>query len=229
MRIQITYSAIARPQGRGKIERLFGVINTELLPKLPGQLISGKSVSPPKLSVTKLDAAVGEWIIGTYNHRLHSETGTSPVSSWCGQGWLPNMPGSLNDLDLLLVMVAKPRIVRRDGVHFQGLRFMSPILAPYVGETVTIRYDPRDFGEIQVFHNNRFLCRDVSPDRAHEIVTLKDIQMARSAHRRALRTRIKERVGAVSEYLPESTKLRRATAKPAIKRHNTLRTYEEDD
>ena len=49
------------------------------------------------------------------------------------------MPESLETLDELLVMVAKPRVVRRDGVHFQGLRLMSPTLAPYVGETVTVR------------------------------------------------------------------------------------------
>jgi len=98
------YSTIARLQGRGKIERLFGTINTELLPELPGQLVNGNPVSLPQLSMTELDAAVGEWIIGTYNHRLHSETGSSPVSSWCGQGWLPNMPNSLEDLDLLLVL-----------------------------------------------------------------------------------------------------------------------------
>lgn len=53
------------------------------------------------------------------------------------------MPDSLEDLDQLLVMVAKPRMVRRDGIHFQGLCFMSSTLALYVGENVTVRYDPR--------------------------------------------------------------------------------------
>jgi putative transposase len=38
------------------------------------------------------------------------------------------------------------RKVRRDGIHFQGLRYLSLILAASVGEDVTIRYDPRDMG-----------------------------------------------------------------------------------
>lgn len=39
LRFQLVYSTVARPQGRGKIERLFRTINTELLPELPGHLI----------------------------------------------------------------------------------------------------------------------------------------------------------------------------------------------
>ncbi|WP_299794271.1 Mu transposase C-terminal domain-containing protein [uncultured Marivita sp.] len=229
LRFQIIYSAVARPQGRGKIERFFGTVNTEILPDLPGCLAQGKPAIPPKLSLTELDTAIGAWIISTYNARIHSETGATPISCWCGKGWLPQMPESLEDLDLLLVMVAKPRTVRRDGVHFQGLRFMSPILAPYVGEAVTIRYDPRDIAEIRVFHKNRFLCRAISSEHAHETVTLKDIQTARSAHRRALRSQINERVSAVAEFLPDRQKRPQSSAEPAPARKTKLRTYQTDD
>ncbi|MGV9748239.1 Mu transposase C-terminal domain-containing protein [Rhodococcus zopfii] len=53
------------------------------------------------------------------------------------------MPDSLEHLDLLLVTVAAPRVVHRDGIHFQGLRYLHTTLAAYVRESVTIRYDPR--------------------------------------------------------------------------------------
>jgi len=52
----------------------------------------------------------------------------------------PTVAASLDDLDLLLVMVAKPRMVHRDGIHFQGLRYLAPALAAYIREPVTIRY-----------------------------------------------------------------------------------------
>jgi putative transposase len=229
LRFQIIYSAVARPQGRGKIERFFGTVNTEVLSDLPGCLAHGKPAIRPKLSLTELDAAIGAWIIGTYNTRVHREIGITPISCWCGKGWLPQMPDSFEDLDLLLVMVAKPRTVRRDGVYFQGLRFMSPILAPYVGEAVTIRYDPRDLGEIRVFYKNRFLCRAISFEHAHETVTLKDIQTARSAHRRALRGQISERTRTVAEFLPDGKKRPQSSAKPTPVRKPKLRTYETDD
>ncbi|WP_409076763.1 Mu transposase C-terminal domain-containing protein [Paraburkholderia sp. BL23I1N1] len=31
-------------------------------------------------------------------------------------------------------MVAWPRVVRRDGIHFEELSFLDPTLAAYVGE-----------------------------------------------------------------------------------------------
>ena len=229
LRITLIHSAVARPQGRGKIERFFGTLNSELLPELPGHLTGGKPTTHPKLSLLELDTAIGSWITGTYNARPHSETGQPPLTSWCADGWLPQMPDSLEDLDLLLVMVAQPRLVRRDGVPFQGLRFMSPILAPYVGESVTIRYDPRDLGEIRVFHKNRFLCRAISPEHAHEAITLKDIQTARAAQRRALRQKINERISSVAECLLDGSPRRKTAPEVRPRRALKLRTYREDD
>lgn len=113
------------------------------------------------------------------------------------------MPESLEALDLLLVMVVQSRLVRRDGIRFQGLRYTDPTLAAYVGESVAIRYDPRDITEIRVFHHNRFLCRAVSADNAHRTISLKDIQQARVARRKALRAEIAVRTRQLIEFLPD--------------------------
>jgi len=164
LHFQIVYSAVGRPQGRGKIERLFGTLNTELLPELPGHIRCGKPTTPPKLSLTELDVRIGSYIVGTYNERVHSEIGAPPHRVWVGNGWLPRMPDSLEELDMLLIMVAKNRVVHRDGIHFQGLRYIDTTLAVYVGEPVTIRYDPRDLAEIRVFHRDRFLCRAINQE-----------------------------------------------------------------
>lgn len=51
------------------------------------------------------------------------------------------MPDTLEELDGLLLTVPKNRVVQRDGIHFQGQRYLSPTLAPFVGRTITIRYD----------------------------------------------------------------------------------------
>ena len=74
----------------------------------------------------------------------------------------------------------------------------------YVGESVTIGYDPRDITEIRVFHRNRFLCRAVSPDHANQAISLKDIEYARAARRRALRDDISTRRRAVTDFLRSS-------------------------
>ena len=120
LHIRLIHSAVARPQGRGKVERIFGTVNTELLAGLPGYIAEGHPWPTPKLSLAELDAALEEFVI-TYNDRTHSELGTSPRAAWIADGWLPRMPESLEDLDGLLLTVAQTRVVRRDGIHFQGL------------------------------------------------------------------------------------------------------------
>jgi hypothetical protein len=57
------------------------------------------------------------------------------------------MAESLEHLDLLLLTVAKMRKVQPDGVRFQGMRYIDPTLAAYVGEGVVLRYDPRDLAD----------------------------------------------------------------------------------
>jgi len=138
------------------------------------------------------------------------------------------MPDSLDDLDLLLLTVAKARTVRRDGIRFQGLRYIDPTLAAYVGEAVTIRYDPRDLSEIRVFHQNHFLCRAVSPEHAGRTITLKDIETARTAYRRSLRAQIRERVARVADFLPAAESAPVQTPSPPAKK-SKLRTYLEGD
>ena len=52
---------------------------------------------------------------------------------------------------------------------------------------MTIRYDPRDMGEIQVFYSDRFLCRAISAELAGETAPLRDIVRVRNSRRRELR------------------------------------------
>lgn len=144
-----------------------------------------------------------------------------PGGAMVGFQTCPRVSGAL---DLLLLTVAKARLVRRDGIHFQGLRYMDPTLAAFVGEHVTIRYDPRYMAEIRVFHRNRFLCRAVSPDHAGRTISLKDIQQDRTARRRALRQEIKGRTGSVTDHLSDADHEPRP--KPSAK--SKLLLYKED-
>jgi hypothetical protein len=94
------------------------------------------------LTLAELDAALKDYLIEDYNRQPHSATGIAPHDRWNGKGFLPRMPESLEQLDLLLLTVVKPRRVQQDGVRFQCFRYIDPVLAAYVGESVTIRYDP---------------------------------------------------------------------------------------
>ncbi len=65
LRFRLVYSAVARPQGRGKIERLFGTLNAELLPELPGHLVHGKPTTAPTLTLPELDRTMTGYITNT--------------------------------------------------------------------------------------------------------------------------------------------------------------------
>lgn len=186
LKIRLTHSLPGRPRGRGKIERLFRTINDMFLPDLPGHLIQGKPLSAPALSLDELRARFEAFVCGVYHPRSHGSTGEAPVARWQKGGFLPAMPDSLDQLDMLLVHVPKPRKVLRDGIRLLGRRYVEPTLAAFVGEKVTVLYDPRDLTEVHVYHEGRFVCRALSPEHL-AAPSLRDIQRARrDAKRRDL-------------------------------------------
>ena len=172
-------SMVGRPQGRGKIERFFETVNEYLLPDLPGYIHHGKQTSSPKLSITQLDEIIQRFILNEYHRQRHSEINEAPLQKWASNCFLPQLPDSIEDLDLLLMTVDKTRRVQRDGVRFQGFRYVSTVLAGFVGETITVRFDPRDLAEIKIYFDEKFLCTGICQDIAETVISLKDIQKAR--------------------------------------------------
>jgi putative transposase len=188
LKIRLVFSIPGKPRGRGRIERFFSTVNEMFLCELGGYAPAGGAVrGKPTLTLAEFDAGFRAFLLDVYHRRENAETKMPPVERWEAKGFLPRMPDSLEHLDLLLIQVAKSRQVRVDGIHFQNLRYISTTLAAYVGETVTLRIDPRDMAEIRVFHNERFLCRAVCAELAGATVPLRDILRARNRRRRELR------------------------------------------
>lgn len=198
LKIQLIFSNLGEPRGRGKIERFFRTLNQMLLSRLSGY--AGCQNPIAKLTLAELDKLISSFI-EEYNQRLHPEIQKTPKARWEEQGFLPRMPESLEQLDLLLMESAKSRCVQRDGIRFQGLRYIDPILAEYVGESVIIRYNPSDITSIRVFYKNQYLCQPVCQTLDQQSVSLKEIQTARNEHRRNLKKQIAERLSIVDSVL----------------------------
>jgi putative transposase len=202
LKIRLVFSIPGHPRGRGRIERFFSSINQLCLSALPGYAPPGSGPrGPSSLTLPDLDARLLEFFLNEYHQRPHSATGVPPRDRWENGGFLPQMPSSLERLDLLLLTVAKSRRVHADGIRFQGLRYVDPVLAAYVGETVTLRYDPRDVAEVRLFHEGKFLCRAICPELAGETISLRDILRARGQRRRDLRATIQNRHETVEALL----------------------------
>jgi len=99
----------------------------------------------------------------------------------------------------LLLRVARLRKVARDGIRFKGKRYTAPTLAGFIGEQIALLYDPRDLGEVHVYHEGKFICRAFTSEHP-EAPGLRDIQNAR----RAVRKEHREEAGTTSK--PERPK-----------------------
>jgi putative transposase len=228
LKMVLVFSAAGRPRGRGRIERFFQTINQLFLAGLPGYTPRGTPKPTPTLTLAELDGRLQSFLLDDYHQRVHGETGMAPQARWEAGGFLPQLPESLEQLDLLLLTVAKPRQVQQDGIHFQGLRYLDLTLAAYVGEPVVIRYDPKDLAEIRVYYQDRFLCRAVCQELAGATIGLKEIVQARTARRRQVRDGLTERTTLVDTLLasqPTEMAVPPPAAPPAVPR---LKRYAND-
>jgi putative transposase len=128
----LVFSTAGQPRGRGRIERFFATVNQLFLCTLPGYAPEGTPRPAATLTLAELDARLHRFLVEDYHQRIHGETGLAPQARWEAGGFLPRLPESPEQLDLLLLTVAKPRRVHQDGIHFQGLRYVDLTLAAYV-------------------------------------------------------------------------------------------------
>lgn len=225
LKIRLIFSQPGRPRGRGRIERFFSTLNQRVLPTLPGYLAPGGSKTEPALSLPALDEQIRRFILQDYHHAPHGGTGMAPIMRWQHGGFLPQIPDSLEQLDGLLLRVARSRQVHRDGVRLHGLRYIDPSLAAYVGEAVTVRYDPADMTEIRIYHDHHFLCRAISPELAGETITLNDIVQARRERQRDLRRTIRDRRSLVDALLGQRRQTSSAPTTPPAKAASPLSSH----
>ena len=189
LKINLMFSKVGVPRGRGKIERFFQTVNQTFLEQLPGY-INNNDTPSNLINFHNFEEKLRYFLIEDYNQKEHSTIHTTTISHWNSNHFFPNMPSSLEQLDLLLLEIPKSRKVHSDGIHFQGFRYSNTNLEAYVGEYVLIRYNPNDMAEIRVFYRDEFLCTAICPEIADYSIDIKDIQHARSQRRKHLKQNI---------------------------------------
>jgi putative transposase len=199
--MELIFSQVSIPRGRGKIERFFRSVDQLLLQDLPGYAPKGSTGVKATLTLAAFEQRFRTWLLENYHTRVHEETRCQPAERWEAGGFVPRMPKSLEQLDLLLLTVAKTRRVQQDGIRFQGYRYLDPTLAGYVKEDVVIRYDPTDLAEIRVFYHDRFLCRAVCQELAGSTVSLKEIEKARAERRKQVKAGLSTREALIEQFV----------------------------
>lgn len=202
LKFELLQTLPQKPKGKGKVERFFETVDQLFLTGQPGYAPKGSSKIEPILNVEELDNRFCTWLIEEYQTRIHSETGLPPKVRWESSLFIPRLPESKEDLDILLLTVAKPRMVQRDGIRFQGLRYFDVALAGHIGEEVTIRYDPRDLSQILVYANDALLCRAACFELTDTKPSLKEIVRARNNRRREVKEVLSDLLGAADRHVP---------------------------
>ncbi len=127
--MELIFSQVSFPRGRGKIERFFRSVDQLLLQDTPGYAPKGSTGVKAQLSLPAFEQRFRTWLLEDYHHRIHDETKSKPAERWEAGGFVPRTLKSLEQLDLLLLTVAKTRRVQQDGIRFQGYRYTDPTLA----------------------------------------------------------------------------------------------------
>jgi hypothetical protein len=89
--------------------------NQMFLCTLPGYIDASAMRGTPSLTLSDLDQRF-RLFLRDYHARPHGETRQPPQERWGQGGFLPRIPDSLEQLDLLLLTVAKTRTVQPDAV-----------------------------------------------------------------------------------------------------------------
>ncbi|MBE9224011.1 transposase [Phormidium sp. LEGE 05292] len=149
----------ARPSQGGIVERVFKTINTEVLQMLPGYTGSNVKERPENaeniacLTLKDLEKILVGFFCVTYNHGNYpKEKGVTRFDRWL-RGMGGNLPTPIDESELDICLRKEDcRLVHTHGsVYFENLIYRGDALRPYVGQQVTLRYDPDNILNLRVY------------------------------------------------------------------------------
>jgi putative transposase len=147
--IKLVHSQPGRPAGRGKIERVFGVIQQQFLVEVTGD--KADPARHPAADLGELNELLDHWVRVVYHQRVHGETGQPPQARYDAAG-----PAALPDPVLLRQAFAwsAVRLVRKTAtVDLEGNTYsVDPFL---VGRKVELVFDPFNLTELTVYWAGR--------------------------------------------------------------------------
>jgi putative transposase len=147
-----------RPSEGGIEERSFGTINTDFLSGFYGYLDSNVQKRPEMaeqeacLTLRELQLMLVRYIADNYNQRLDARTkNQTRFQRW--EAGLPIMPALLKERELDICLMKKTRrsIYKNGYLSFENILYRGDSLAACAGESVILRYDPRDVTTIWVY------------------------------------------------------------------------------
>ncbi len=140
--IKLVHSTPGRPQGRGKIERLFRTVTQEFMVEIAGRAREGRPVA----DLAELNRLFTAWVETVYHRRVHSETQQEPLARW--EAGKPFPVPTAQDLAEAFKWAEVRRVDKTGVVRMHSNRYqVDPALA---GQRVELAFDPFDLNRIEV-------------------------------------------------------------------------------
>jgi len=161
-----------RPSDGGIVERPFGTLNTQFFSTLPGYVSSTIETRSPKaeseacLTLLQLEKLLVRYLVDNYNQAIDARMGNqSRIGRWeAGRNAQLPLLGE-RELDICLMRRDRRTVYRSGYLQFANLTYQGEHLAAYAGESVVMRYNPRDITTVFIYQPQD--GKEVFVTRAH--------------------------------------------------------------
>jgi transposase InsO family protein len=133
--IALLHSQPGVPEGRGKIERLFRTVRSQLMPVLT-----------TATTLDELNAGLTRWIDEDYQQRKHSSTSQTPLERYLTH--LHALRAAPNDLRDHFRIPARRKVDKDRSVSLNGRLYEAP--TGLIGQWVTLLYHKHDMNRVEV-------------------------------------------------------------------------------
>jgi putative transposase len=157
--IRLTHSTPGRPQGRGKIERLFRTVNEQFLVEVPDTSQEDLTTAGTSqgAALLKLNEKFQAWVETVYHPRVHTETEQTPTQRWQDAwertGTRPRMPVPADLAEAF--RWSQFRTVQRNTATVSLYSNTYQVDAALIGRRVELVFDPFDMGDISVRYQGK--------------------------------------------------------------------------
>ncbi|QIR41638.1 DDE-type integrase/transposase/recombinase [Tolypothrix sp. PCC 7910] len=185
-----------RPSEGGIVERPFKTFNTQLFSSLQGYTGSNVQERPKEaekeacFTLRQLEQRLVAYIVNIYNQEKDARMGDQTrFQRW--ESGLIVAPDAFSERDLdICLMKQTRRMIQRGGyLQFENLMYRGEYLAGYAGESVVLRYDPKDITTVLVYRQSgnkeEFLARAFAQDLETEQLSLDDAKASSRKIRQA--------------------------------------------
>ena len=163
-----------KPCDGGIVERPFGTFNREFFCNLPGYTgsnvtqRSAESESEACLTLVQLERLLVRYIVDHYNQMIDARMGNqSRIGRWeAGRMAQLALLGD-RELDICLMKRERRSVYRSGYIQFANLTYQGEHLGAYAGESVIVRYNPRDITTVFIYQLKD--CKEVFLTRAHAV------------------------------------------------------------